>query len=140
MRTTHLLPPVAQGSLTSPFFVINRHRIHFLIGRGTVPEKTCINLLVEGKVVRTANGKDQAKLEWQSWDVSDLQNRRAQIQVLDLSPNAYINVDHIELSDGEKPVTFLREALEDDGSLVLALDQYAVPAKEAAARLAGFRK
>ena len=56
-------------------FRIERRYIGFLIGGGNHPDKTCINLRVGGKVVRTATGKNREALEPASWDVADSRAR-----------------------------------------------------------------
>src|SRR5262249_56527819 len=44
------------GTLTSPEFPIERKYLAFLIGGGKDPEKLALQLLVGGKVVRSATG------------------------------------------------------------------------------------
>ena len=51
---------------------IDRDYLNFLIGGGNHPDETCINLLVDGQVVRTATGKNTDAMEWAGWDVRDL--------------------------------------------------------------------
>lgn len=94
------------GTLTSPEFEIERKYINFLIGGGKYPGKTCMNLLVDGKVVRTATGpNDQPggseELDWHSWDVSEFLEQKAQIQIVDQRSGGWghINVDHIVQSN-----------------------------------------
>ena len=44
------------GTLTSPPIPVNRKFLNFLIGGGGHEDKTCLNLMIEGKIVRTATG------------------------------------------------------------------------------------
>jgi hypothetical protein len=90
------------GTLTSPPISLERKYIHFLVGGGKYPGTTCINLLVEGKVVRTATGPNDRgggseKLAWASWDVSEFQAKQAVIQIIDQRTGGWghINVDHL---------------------------------------------
>src|ERR1017187_2726258 len=46
----------SMGTLTSPPFKIERKFISFLIGGGKDTEKTCMNLLIDGKIARNATG------------------------------------------------------------------------------------
>ena len=70
------------GSLTSPEFKIERKYLQFLIGGGGWEGKTCINLLVDGKIVRTAGGPNtiaggSEELSLSGWDLGDLAGRNA---------------------------------------------------------------
>ncbi|MHC4692632.1 MAG: hypothetical protein ACYS67_07810, partial [Planctomycetota bacterium] len=99
------------GTLSSPAFKIERKYISFLVGGGMHPGKACINLLVDGKVVRTATGPNDRPggteaLDRASWDVSDLIGKKAVIQIVDQQEGGWghINVDHIVQSDTKPKV------------------------------------
>jgi len=87
------------GQMTSKKFLINDNYINFLIGGGA-HKNTAINLLLDGKVVRTTSGNNNELLEWAFWDVSDLMGDEAQIQIIDnnIGGWGHINIDHIHLS------------------------------------------
>ncbi len=96
----------ARGSLTSAPLTIERDYLNFLIGGGMHPGKTCINLLIEGKVVRTATGPNDRpggseRLDWSSWDVRELRSRKVVLQIVDDATGGWghINVDQIVQSD-----------------------------------------
>jgi uncharacterized protein (DUF608 family) len=114
------------GRLTSPEFTIERPFLSFLIGGGSHQNQTCVNLLVDGQVVRTATGKDNERLTPHNWDVAELRGRRARIEIVDAAsgPWGHINVDQIEFRDD--PMSALSGELHeqaDFGSLGLfALD------------------
>jgi len=98
---TFLKQDYSRGALTSPEFKIERNYINFLIGGGGHAGKTCLDLIVGKKVVRTATGVSSERLTWQSWDVRVLKGRVVRIQIVDDSTDAWghINVDHIIQSD-----------------------------------------
>lgn len=101
------------GKLVSPEFTIRRKHINFLLGGGRHPEKACVNLVVDGRAVRTATGdSDQAwhneHMLWHTWDVADLDGSRVRIEIVDAvtGPWGHINVDHIEQSDERREVDY----------------------------------
>jgi sucrose-6-phosphate hydrolase SacC (GH32 family) len=89
------------GTLTSPEFRIERKRINLLVGGGRHPGEACVNLLVGGKVARTATGHDSEYLRPVSWDVAELEGNAARIEVVDRETGGWghINVDQIVQSD-----------------------------------------
>ncbi|MHC4116911.1 MAG: glycoside hydrolase family 32 protein [Planctomycetota bacterium] len=101
----------SKGTLTSPAFEIERRYINFLIGGGKHPGQTCVNLLIDGKAVRTATGPNDRpggseELAWHSWDVSQLRGRSVQIQIVDNKTGGWghINVDQITQSNNKVEV------------------------------------
>lgn len=98
------------GTLTSPAFTIARQYVSFLIGGGGYAGTTCINLLVDDQVVRTATGPNtqpggSEELAPAAWDVADLEGRTARIQIVDHATGGWghINVDQIVFTDA-KPI------------------------------------
>jgi beta-fructofuranosidase len=95
------------GKLTSPEFTIERGHINFLIGAGNHEGKTCVNLLVDGKIVRSAigpavkNDQGQEVMDWASWDVQELKGKQATLQIVDDHSGGWghINVDQILQAD-----------------------------------------
>ncbi|GAB2718683.1 GH32 C-terminal domain-containing protein [Streptomyces bullii] len=93
------------GTLTSPTFTIDKKYLDFLIGGGYHPASseapTAVELIVDGKVVRSATGANGEALNWASWDLSDLQGKQAQIKVVDDNTGGWghINLDQVVLSD-----------------------------------------
>jgi hypothetical protein len=98
------------GKLVSPEFDIARKYINFQIGGSRIPDKTCINLIVDGKVEFSATGVNDNvirtnQLDWVSWDVSRLKGKKAVIELVDLDStrkDAYISVDNIYQGDENK--------------------------------------
>ena len=104
------------GTLTSPPFKIERKYISFLIGGGKDPEKTCMNLLIDGRIVRKATGPNDKPggteaLAPDSWEVSEFAGQTAIIQIVDEATGGWghINVDQI-VQTGQKPPALLANA------------------------------
>ncbi|RYG21459.1 hypothetical protein EON82_18800 [bacterium] len=98
-----------QGTATSPSFRIERDYVSFLIGGGDYERYTCLNLIVDGKVVRSATGRRSDHLTPQSWHLRPWRGKQAQIQVVDNASGdwGHINVDRIVQTDRPEspPVT-----------------------------------
>ena len=107
--STYLNGDPTTGTLTSPAFSIQRNYIKFLIGAGNHLGQTCINLMVGGKVVRSAVGMgDREHLDWLQWNVSAYLGQTAQIQIVDSYTGGWghINVDQITETDASLSSVF----------------------------------
>jgi fructan beta-fructosidase len=109
------------GTLTSPPFGLGRRYVNLLVGGGKHPGKTCADLLVGGKVVRTATGPNDKpggseRLDWVTWDVAEFEGKDAVIRIVDRETGGWghINVDHIVLSDTRKEAGPVRRTFRVD--------------------------
>ena len=94
------------GSLTSPEFRIERKFISFLIGGGRNAEKLALQLLVDGKVVRSSTGPNEQAggseaLQQDAWDVAEFSGKSAILRIIDEAKGGWghINADHIAQTD-----------------------------------------
>jgi len=89
------------GALTSPEFTIARRYIAFRIGGGDDERNTCLNLLVNGRVVRSATGWKSDRLAPASWEVTRWMGQRARVQAVDMATGdwGHINVAQVVQTD-----------------------------------------
>jgi uncharacterized protein (DUF608 family) len=109
-----------QGTLTSRPFEITRNFITFWIGGGQHAGKTCINLLVDGKAVRTASGHNSNRMRAEMFDVRSLQGRQARLEIVDHQGGAWGNIGIARIVFTDRPTGKLVEQ-GDWGTMALAL-------------------
>lgn len=100
----------ATGTLTSPPFRIERPFLNFYIGGGRWTGQTCVNLMVNGKVVRSATGSNPGGnrtelLEPATWDVSKLLGKTATIQIVDRRKGGWGHISFDHLVQSKKAMT-----------------------------------
>jgi non-lysosomal glucosylceramidase len=113
----------ATGKLVSRAFTIERNYITFLIGGGAHKEQTCVNLIVDDKVVLTATGFNENAMRPLSWDVRKWTGKTGRLQIVDNATGAWGNIgmDDIVFSDKPHlPVGPLKQQA-DFGTMGLAL-------------------
>jgi hypothetical protein len=91
----------SSGTLTSPEFPVSQRYLNFLVGGGAQEGKTCVNVLVADKVVRTTTGRDDEFLSMATFDLGEFTGKKARIQIVDAATGGWghINADHFVLSD-----------------------------------------
>lgn len=104
------------GTLTSPEFRIERKFITFYVGGGKFPGRTCVNLIVDGRIARTVAGENDRpggseRLLWRVWDVSSMLGKAARIQAVDQVRQGWghITLDHIVMTDDRTGGTLQKE-------------------------------
>ncbi len=110
------------GTLTSPAFTIERRFVQFFIGGGAHKDRTCVNLLVDGKVVASATGRADNRMFRTAFNVRQFEGREARLQVVDQFSEGWgnIGIDDIIFTDRPLENTAI-EQQRDFGTMTLAL-------------------
>jgi hypothetical protein len=110
------------GKMVSDPFEIDLPYLTFRIGGGRHAGKTCLNLVIDDRVVRTATGRNAERLELRAWDVSEFLNRRTHLEIVDDHSGGWghINVDDIALTNT------LPDGLRESGAVALGLGNVAL--------------
>ncbi|MBI3843578.1 MAG: hypothetical protein HY292_02965 [Planctomycetes bacterium] len=88
------------GTMRSkPFEIVERFFL-FRIGGGGHVGATCLNLVVDGRVVRSATGQNTETLEAVAWDVSAWRGKQATLEIVDRASGGWghVLVDDVRLS------------------------------------------
>jgi len=111
------------GRLRSRPFPVERDYIHFFIGGGNHPGRTCINLLIDGRVALSATGHDANQMRREKFDVRPFTGRTARLEIVDEETGPWGNIGIAEIIFSDKPVppTLKAEDLFDYGTMCLAL-------------------
>jgi sucrose-6-phosphate hydrolase SacC (GH32 family) len=91
-----------RGNFISESFTIHHKAINFLIAGGNRPDTTCINLIVDGKIVSSTTGDNSKVLKWRGWDVSSYIGKKGHLEIVDQSAdttNGFVAIDHILFAD-----------------------------------------
>ncbi len=112
----------ATGKLTSRPFTIEHRFIQLWIGGGNHAGKTCVNLVVDGKVMRTMTGRASNVMSLQAFDVCNLKGAEAVIEIVDAETGGWgnIGVGKITFTD-QSTETGPMEARADFGTMGLGL-------------------
>ncbi|MBI5395587.1 MAG: hypothetical protein HZA91_09860 [Verrucomicrobia bacterium] len=111
----------ATGRLVSRDFKIERRFVSFYIGGGNHAGKTCLNLIMDGKVARTMTGRNDNQMTKQSFDVREFEGKTARIEVVDDKQGSWgnIGVDQIVFTD-DSTLAGPLEKRSDFGTMALA--------------------
>ncbi len=110
------------GTLASAPFTIERNFIKLWVGGGGHQGKTCVNVLVGGKVARTITGRNDNRMTLGCLDVRELKGARAVMEIVDSEPGPWGNIGVGKITFSDTPATGGKlDELFDYGTMGLAL-------------------
>lgn len=98
---TSVINPQSTGKLTSSKIKVQRQYLVFLYTSGEFPDKVGVNILQDGKVIKTLTGTGSSGLEWHYFDLKELKNTEIQVQLTDqvAELNGNLQADYFYLSN-----------------------------------------
>jgi fructan beta-fructosidase len=89
------------GTLSSPEFVISKPYLSYRIGGGDYERHACMDLMIDGKIVKSATGRNSDYLLPGTWDVRAWSGKTAVIRVVDEAEGhwGHVNVGRIVQTD-----------------------------------------
>ncbi len=110
------------GTLTSHPFKIQRRFIQFFVGGGAHKNRTCVNLLVDGRIVASATGRNDNHMFRTALNVSRFEGKEARLQVVDQFREGWgnIGIDDVIFTDQPLQSTAIQQQ-RDFGTMTLAL-------------------
>ena len=92
------------GKLTSRPFTIQRRFIRFFVGGGAHKDRTCVNLLIDGKTVASANGRNNNHMSLTEFNVGKFDGKQAQLQIVDQFSGGWGNIGVDEIIFTDRPL------------------------------------
>ncbi|MDB6078316.1 MAG: sacC, partial [Akkermansiaceae bacterium] len=91
----------AQGTLTSGEIRLDRRYLTFRISGGDFERVTCLDLLVNGRVVRSQPGTGNEVLQQVTWDLQPWAGQKARLRLVDAASvkGGHLTVDQIVLTN-----------------------------------------
>ncbi|MFF4017351.1 GH32 C-terminal domain-containing protein [Streptomyces sp. NPDC001843] len=68
-----------------------------------VSQETSVNLIVDGKVVRSATGANSETLDWASFDMRPYAGKKAQIQIVDMNTSGWGHIVADRFTEADAP-------------------------------------
>ncbi|MGP0069233.1 MAG: GH116 family glycosyl-hydrolase [Isosphaeraceae bacterium] len=110
------------GQLTSRPFTVDRNYIRLWIGGGDYRGDTCVNLRVEGKVVRSITGRQDNRMREESLNARPWLGKPAVVEIVDARAGGWGNIGVGRITFSDVPVVSGPfEELPDVGTMGLAL-------------------
>ena len=111
------------GRLISRPFTIERRFIVLRIGGGSHAGRTCVNLVIDRKVVASVTGKSRNQMSRDSLNASEYEGKQARLEIVDNETGAWgnVGVDDIIFTDRPPENAANLDAQRDFGTMTLAL-------------------